>query len=88
MRALLTSAMVLLLAGGASAQDSPRIKRKPPTPAEAERQAAEMAMNDSLLRKGDIVATDRGFLVFRGLAEDGVTGEFAPVANPLRPQAR
>jgi hypothetical protein len=80
--------MVLLLAGGASAQDGPRIKRKPPTPAEAERQAAEMAINDSLLRKGDIVATDRGFLVFRGLAEDGVTGEFAPVANPLRPQAR
>ena len=79
--------MVLLLAGGASAQDSPRIKPKPPTSAEAERQAAEMAMNDSLLRKGDIVATDRGFVVFRGLAADGITYQFEPVQDPT-PAAR
>lgn len=87
MRAL-PVAIILLLAGGASAQDSPRIKRKPPTPAEVQRQATEMAMNDSLLRKGDIVATDRGFVMFRGVAEDGITNEFAPVANPLQAKSR
>jgi hypothetical protein len=36
-----------------------------------------------LLRKGDIVATDRGFFMFRGLAPDGITNDFVPVANPL-----
>lgn len=41
-----------------------------------------MAMNDSLLRKGDIVATDRGFVVFRGLAGDGITYQFEPVQDP------
>jgi hypothetical protein len=40
-------------------------------------------MSDSLLRKGDIVATDRGFFVFRGTAEDGIANDFAPVPNPL-----
>jgi hypothetical protein len=73
----------------ASAQDNGRIKRKPPTPVEAERIASEMAMNDSLLRKGDIVATDRGFFIFRGLALDRITNEFAPVPNPgERPSPR
>jgi hypothetical protein len=42
-----------------------------------------MVMNDGSLQKGDIVATDRGFFVFRGLSADGVTGDFVPVANPL-----
>jgi hypothetical protein len=41
-----------------------RIKRKPPGATEAERIASDMAMNDSLLQKGDIVATDRGFFIF------------------------
>jgi len=60
-----------------------RIKGKPPTPAEADRIAAEIAMNDSLLRRGDIVVTEKGFVVFRGVAADGVTNEFDPVQNPL-----
>jgi hypothetical protein len=67
----------------ASAQEHGRIKRKPPTAIEAERIASDMAMNDSLLRKGDIVVTDRGFFVFRGTAEDGIANDFAPVPNPL-----
>jgi hypothetical protein len=77
-------AITIIISGGAaSAQDHGRIKRKPPTAIEAERIASDMAMSDSLLRKGDIVATDRGFFVFRGTAEDGVANDFAPVPNPL-----
>ena len=38
-------------------------------------------MNDSLLQKGDIVVTDRGFFVFLGPAPDGVTNEFAQGAQ-------
>ena len=49
---------------------------------EADRIASETAMNDSLLQKGDIVVTDRGFFVFRGVAADGYTFEFSPVPNP------
>ena len=85
MRALLVLALIVLPTGFAPAQESGRIKRKPPKAAEAARQAAEMGMNDNLLRKGDIVATDRGFIVFRGVADDGVTNEFAPVPSPVRP---
>ena len=40
-----------------------------------------MAMNDNLLRKGDIVATDRGFVIFRGMAADGVTNVFELLKN-------
>jgi hypothetical protein len=43
--------------------------------------ASDMAMNDSLLRKGDIVATDRGFFIFRGQGPDGITKDFAPVSK-------
>jgi hypothetical protein len=83
------SAVILsavLSVGTASAQEHGRIKRKPPTAREAERLASDMAMNDSLLRKGDIVATDRGFFVYRGLAPDGMTPDFEPVSGaiPLR----
>jgi hypothetical protein len=73
----------MISGGAASAQEHGRIKRKPPTAIEAERIASDMAMSDSLLRKGDIVATDRGFFVFRGTAEDGIANEFVPVPNPL-----
>jgi hypothetical protein len=59
-----------------------RIKKKQPMPAEAERLASDMAINDSLLRKGDIVATDRGFLLYRGLAHDGLASGFVAVPNP------
>jgi hypothetical protein len=65
------------------AAETGRIKRKPPDAAEAERIASDMVMNDGSLQKGDIVATNRGFFVFRGLAADGITGDFVPVANPL-----
>jgi len=60
-----------------------RIQRKPPDAAEAERIASEIAMNDSSLKIGDIVVTDRGFFVFRGLASDGYTYEFSRVPNPV-----
>ena len=72
---------MLFLGVTASAQEHGRIKRKPPTAAEAERAASEQSMNDSLLRKGDIVATDRGFLVFRGQAADGIN-EFRARSQP------
>ena len=58
-------------------------RRAPPDAAEIERIASETAMNDSLLRKGDIVATHRGFFVFRGLGPDGYTFEFSPVPGPV-----
>jgi hypothetical protein len=54
-----------------------------PTEVEADRIASDLAMDDSLLQKGDIVATDRGFFVFRGIAPDGIANDFAPVPNPL-----
>lgn len=78
---VLVSCVVASAAGIAG--ETGRIKRKPPDAAEAERIASEMAMNDSLLQKGDIVVTDRGFFVFRGLAADGYTYEFSRVPNPL-----
>jgi hypothetical protein len=33
--------------------------------------------------RGDVVATDRGFFLFRGLAPDGIANDFVPVPNPL-----
>jgi hypothetical protein len=79
---------ILIFGGAASAQDHGRIKRKPPSVIEAERIASDMAMNDSLLRKGDIVVTDRGFFIFRGLAPDGITNDFVPMPNPLGPNKK
>jgi len=80
----------LVLTSAASAQESGRIKRPPPSAAEAARIASDMAMNDSLLQKGDIVVTDRGFFVFLGPAPDGVTNEFArvPIPGPVGKAAR
>jgi len=75
-------AALVLSTAAVSAQESGRIKRPPPSAAEAARIASDMAMNDSLLQKGDIVVTDRGFFVFLGPASDGVTNEFARVPNP------
>ena len=60
-----------------------RIKKKPPTSAEAERMASDQAMNDGTLQKSNIVRTDRGFFVFRGIGADGYSNDFVPVANPL-----
>jgi hypothetical protein len=73
----------VVASGVGVAGETGRIKRKPPDVAEAERVASEIVMNDSLLRKGDIVATDRGFFVFRGVAADGYTYEFSPVPSPI-----
>ena len=67
----------------AVSSETGRIRRKPPDPAEIERIASETAMNDSLLRKGDIVVTHRGFFVFKGVGSDGYTFEFSPVPNPI-----
>jgi hypothetical protein len=79
-RLSVTIVIALLSCDGVSAE---RIKKRPPTPAEAERIASDMAINDSLLKKGDIVVTDRGFLLYRGVAADGVAGDFVAVPNPL-----
>jgi len=83
----LLAVVLIVSAAGASAEEHGRIRRPPPTPIEAERIASETAMNDSLLQKGDIVATDRGFFVFRGLGPDGYSNDFAPIPNPL-PQGK
>ena len=74
---------VLISSAAAHADERGRVRRPPPSAAEADRIASEMAMNDGLLQIGDIVVTDRGFVVFRGLASDGYTFEFSPVANPV-----
>jgi hypothetical protein len=50
---------------------------------EAERIASHMAMTDTSLQKGNIVSTDRGFFIYRGVGADGYTNDFVPVANPL-----
>lgn len=61
-----------------------RIKRKPATEIEAARIASDQAMSDGMLQIGDVIATDRGFFQFRGLAPDG-SSEFLAVPNPLSP---
>jgi hypothetical protein len=77
-----TVALALMLPClGAAALE--RIKKRLPTAAGAEPIASDMAKNDSLLQRGDIIATDRGFLLYRGLAPDGVSGDFVAVPNPL-----
>jgi hypothetical protein len=53
------------------AQEHGRVKWKSPTRAEADRLASESAMSDSILRNGDIVATDRGFFMFQSYSADG-----------------
>jgi len=44
---------------------------------------SESAMADRILRRGDIVVTDRGFFQLRGFLADGATGDFVPVPNPM-----
>jgi hypothetical protein len=78
---------LLLFTQGAGAQEHGqehgRIKKKPPTVAEAERIISETAMNDGTLQRGDIVVTDRGFFLYRGTAADGFSNDFVAVPNPL-----
>jgi hypothetical protein len=86
-RLLLIPVMALLATIAAAEEDSPRIKRKPPSPAEAAQIASDGALNDSLLRKGDIVVTNRGFFAFRGIGADEISNDFVPVPNPMpKPQ--
>jgi hypothetical protein len=59
-----------------------RIRRKAPDAAEQARLATDQAMNDAILRLGDIISTDRGFLQLRGLKNDG-SYDFVTVPNPL-----
>jgi hypothetical protein len=73
----------LMAAATVHAQERGPISSLPPSQAEAERLASEMAMNDSQLQKGDIVVTDRGFFLFQGIAADGYTYEFSKVPNPV-----
>ena len=76
-------ACLLLPSFEAEGQEHGRVKWKRPTQAEVDRMASELAMNDSILRNGDIVVTDRGFFMFRGFLADGRTGDFIPVPNPM-----
>jgi hypothetical protein len=78
---LLMLAMAIFAATAMAEEYSPR--RKPPSPAQADQIASDVALNDSLLRKGDIVVTDRGFFVFRGIGADGISNDFVPVPNPM-----
>lgn len=76
--------ILLLLSSGASwGDENRRIRRAPPTVEEQQSISAETAKNDSLLRQGDIVVTERGFLVFKGIAADGLTNRFEAIPNPL-----
>jgi hypothetical protein len=79
-----------LLSAGAGAQEHGRIEKKPPTVTEAERIISDSVMNDGTLQKGDVVVTDRGFFLYRGLAADGFTNDFVSVPNPLasKPEGR
>src|SRR6266478_1955587 len=80
----ITLLIAFTLLESAFAASAERIKRKPPTEIEAARIASDQAMSDGMLRIGDVVATDRGFFQFRGLAPDG-SPDFLPVPNPLSP---
>jgi hypothetical protein len=83
MRVFAVIVLCSALMGTSSAQEHGRLKRKPPSSSEADRIASELVMNDSLLQKGDIVVTNRGYLMFLGVAADGYTYEFTPVPSPL-----
>ncbi len=83
---LVLGAICMIVSGETALGETGRINRKPPDAVEAQRIASDVAMNDSLLRKGDIVVTDRGFFVFRGVAADGYTFEFSRVPNPISPR--
>lgn len=75
--------LIVFCSSTCHADESKWLKRPPPSFEQQQSVAAEMAKNDGLLRQGDIIATDRGFLVFKGVAADGYTNEFAPLPNPL-----
>lgn len=82
-----SAVLIIALTGGPALAE--RIKRKPPNDQELARLASENVLNDGTLIPGDIVSTDRGFFLFRGLSPDG-TGVFTAVQNPVKkgPPAR
>lgn len=75
--------VVAAVTGAVAGEEHGRIKRPRATLADEARRASEDAMNDSILRKGDIVSTDHGFLLFQGHAADG-SPAFVAVRNPLQ----
>jgi hypothetical protein len=83
----ITFLMALALLQSLSGASAERIKHKPPTEIEAARIASDQAMNDGMLRRGDVVVTDRGFSQVRGFAPDG-NPDFVTVPNPLDPPRR
>ena len=83
---LLVLAAIFQTGFAAAAEDHGRIKKKPPTPVEAERLASQVVMNDSSLHRCDIVSTDRGFFLYRGRGPDGYTNDFVRVPNPISPR--
>jgi hypothetical protein len=53
-----------------------------PSDKEAAEAADQRAMNDSSLKRGDIISTSKGFLVFVGPeSDDHQPGDFLPVPN-------
>ena len=83
---LVVLAAIFQTSFAAAAEDHGRIKKKPPTPVEADRLASQVVMNDSSLHRGDIVSTDRGFFLYRGRGPDGYTNDFVRVPNPVSPR--
>ena len=71
-------ALLLMVPLAASAE---RIKRPPPSEAELARIAVDDAMNDGSLQIGDIIATGKGYVRFRGVKADG-SSDFEIVENP------
>jgi hypothetical protein len=72
----------ILQSGAAFAQERGRIKTKPPNTHRGRSHSVGRG-NDGSLHKGDIVSTDRGFFLDRGLGSDGYTYDFVRVPNPL-----
>jgi hypothetical protein len=58
---------------------------EPPQHDEKAAEAAERAMNDPTLQRGDIIATSKGFLVFMGRVEEHRPDDFKPAPNPPSP---
>jgi hypothetical protein len=63
------------------AASAERIKRPPPNEAEFARIAIDEAMNDGSLQIGDIIATGKDYVRFRGVKADG-SYDFESVGNP------
>jgi hypothetical protein len=47
--------------------------------------AGQRALHDPSLQRGDIIATNRGFVVFVGRENDNYSGRFLPAPDPRLP---